>query len=272
MTSERPGRVAEEDDVATPSAGPAGPAASRSGRMGVIPLLAAVTVILVTCLLGAWQISRGQEKNARAERLRALAQQAPIEVTARPLDDDVTEHRLTVTGRFDRAHVVLLENRPHVQGDVSRAGFLVMTPFIPEHAGNEPASQRRAVLVLRGWLPRDAQDRTRIAPFSTPEETVQLAGVALRGAPRVYSLGDPAAEAGHPIRQNIDASAFASEIGMALQPFVIEQHSDTGDGLLRAWPQADQGADRHYGYAFQWFGIAGLSLVWAVILAWRRRR
>jgi cytochrome oxidase assembly protein ShyY1 len=54
---------------------------------------------------------------------------------------------------------VLLDNRPHGNGTDSR-GFLVLTPLRLADGGS--------VLVMRGWLPRDAQDRTRIAPFDTP--------------------------------------------------------------------------------------------------------
>ncbi len=48
---------------------------------------------------------------------------------------------------------------------------------------------------------------------------------------------------------------------------MLEQRSDTGDGLARDWAPADLGADRHYGYAFQWFGLAALTVVLVVVLA-----
>ena len=57
---------------------------------------------------------------------------------------------------------------------------------------------------------------------------------------------------------------------MTLQPLVLEQRNDTGDGLARDWAPADSGADRHYGYAFQWFGLAALTLVLLLALGWRR--
>jgi surfeit locus 1 family protein len=129
------------------------------------------------------------------------------------------------------------------------------------------------VLVLRGWLPRDAQDRTRIAPFPTPAGEVTVEGIALAAVPRVYSLGqDPAAEAGRKIRQNIDLAAFARETGAPLLPVVLEQSNDNGDGLARDWAPADLGADRHYGYAAQWFGLAALTVVLVAVLGWRRAR
>jgi len=91
--------------------------------------------------------------------------------------------------------------------------------------------------------------------------------------PRVYSLGqDASAEAGRKIRQNIDLAAFSREIDTPLLPVVVEQTSDTGDRLARDWAPADFGADRHYGYAAQWFGLAALTVVLVAVLGWRRAR
>jgi cytochrome oxidase assembly protein ShyY1 len=65
-----------------------------------------------------------------------------------------------------------------------------------------------SVLVLRGWLPRDAQDRTRIAPFPTPGEVESKA--PRWPLCRASGLGqDASAEAGRKIRQNVDLAAFA---------------------------------------------------------------
>jgi len=234
-----------------------------------LPTAAAVVVIAVTCALGNWQLNRAHEKLAHAARLEALAAQPPVVLIAAPLSQAVTDRAVRVTGRFDTAHTVLLDNRPHGNGSDTRAGFLVLTPL--QIRGD--AGAMRSVLVLRGWLPRDAQDRLRIAPFPTPDGEVTLEGTALAAVPKVYSLGQAAsAEAGNKIRQNVDLAAFAAELGLPLQPLVIEQRTDTGDGLARDWAPADFGADRHYGYAFQWFGLAALTLVLVIVLGWRRAR
>jgi len=240
-----------------------------SRALSPVPTAAAVVVIAVTCALGNWQLNRAHEKLARAERLHALTAQPPVTLTNAPPPADLIDRTVRVVGRFDTANTVLLDNRPHGNGGDSRAGFLVLTPL--QIAGDGGAM--RSVLVLRGWLPRDAQDRTRIAPFPTPEGPVTIEGTALAGVPRVYSLGQAAsAEAGHKIRQNVELEAFAAELGVALQPLVIGQRTDTGDGLARDWAPADFGADRHYGYAFQWFGLAALTLVLVIVLGWRRAR
>lgn len=234
-----------------------------------VPMLAGVLLIALMCSLGRWQLSRAHARIDKQARIEAL-QNAPAQrITAQPVAADAVLYRpVLLRGTFDVAHTVLLENRPHTTNGVSRPGFEVLIPFVLEGAGG------RAVLVNRGWLPRDPADRTHIAPYTTPGGEVQVEGIAVPHASRVYSLGakDGAGEVGQRLRQNIDLDAFSREIGVPLQPFVVEQQSDAQDGLARDWPRADLGADRNYGYAFQWFAMAAAVLTLMVVYSVRRYR
>ncbi|MGY8527097.1 SURF1 family protein [Paracidovorax citrulli] len=235
-----------------------------------VPAVAALLVAAITFALGMWQLDRGHQKEQREASLRAHAAQPAIRLGGMPRPEDAAafaNRRVVATGRFDTARTVLLDNRPHGNGQDSRPGFLVVTPLQLTEAGTNVT-----VLVVRGWVPRDPYDRTRIPPFDTPPGTVTVEGTAQPNVPRVYALGDPGADRGQRIRQNIELDDFAAESGLPLHPVVIRQTSDTGDGLARDWPAADSGVDRHYGYAFQWFSLAGLSLVLLLLHAWRRAR
>jgi cytochrome oxidase assembly protein ShyY1 len=59
---------------------------------------------------------------------------------------------------------------------------------------------------------------------------------------------------------------------IAVQPFVIQQESALDDGLVREWPAADYGIDRHYGYAFQWFALAATIAVFYTVTHVRKRK
>lgn len=234
-----------------------------------VPMLAGVALIALTCSLGRWQLSRAHERIERQARIVALENAPAQRITAQPVAADVVMYRpVLLRGTFDVAHTVLLDNRPHVTNGVSRPGFEVLIPLMLEGAGG------RAVLVNRGWLPRDPMDRTHIASYTTPAGEVQVEGMAVPHASRVFSLGrkDGADEVGQRLRQNIDLDAFSREIGVPLQPFVVEQQSDAQDGLARDWPRADLGADRNYGYAFQWFAMAAAVLGLMVFYSVRRYR
>jgi len=89
----------------------------------------------------------------------------------------------------------------------------------------------------------------------------------ITGLPRALEATAPSSGT---VRQNLDIAAFAAESGLALEPLVIEQHSDTDDGLERDWPRADLGIDRNEGYALQWYTFAALAIVLAIVLSFRR--
>jgi cytochrome oxidase assembly protein ShyY1 len=65
-------------------------------------------------------------------------------------------------------------------------------------------------------------------------------------------------------------AGFAAESGLALQPLVIQQENDTGDGLARNWPRPDLGVEKHELYALQWYSLAALAIALFVVLSFRR--
>jgi cytochrome oxidase assembly protein ShyY1 len=101
----------------------------------------------------------------------------------------------------------------------------------------------------------------------TPSAEVAVVGIALERLPHALQPG--AAPTG-PVRQNLDRAAFGAETGLRLQPLVIEQHDDNGDGLVRDWPRPDLGIEKHESYAMQWYLFAGLAIVLLTVLSIRR--
>jgi surfeit locus 1 family protein len=148
-----------------------------------------------------------------------------------------------------------------------RAGFFVVTPL-------RLAGRGEAILVQRGWAPRDPLDRQRLPAVATPAGEVEVQGRLAASPSRLLELGE-----GRPgaIRQNLDAAAFAVESGLALLPLTVVQAGPAGadDGLLRHWPAPDLGLQKHYGYAFQWFALCALIVglyVWFQLLRPRLRK
>jgi cytochrome oxidase assembly protein ShyY1 len=70
--------------------------------------------------------------------------------------------------------------------------------------------------------------------------------------------------------QNIDPAQFAQASGMKLKPFFIEQSGPGADGLVRNWPAPSTGVEKHQGYAFQWYALAVMALLFFVITGFRR--
>jgi surfeit locus 1 family protein len=70
--------------------------------------------------------------------------------------------------------------------------------------------------------------------------------------------------------QNLVLARYAKWSGLKLQPIVLQQTSEADDGLLRVWGRPDTGADKHRGYAFQWYALAMTILIVYVALSFRR--
>jgi surfeit locus 1 family protein len=150
-----------------------------------------------------------------------------------------------------------------------RPGFFVLTPLLL------PAGD--AVLVQRGWIPRDAAQRTRLQPIDTPAGEVSLEGRVAPPPSHLYEFAAAASEAG-PIRQNVELAALGREWRLALRPLSVQQLPTArapADGLLRDWPLPAVDVGKHHGYAFQWFALSALITglyVWFQLLRPRRRR
>src|SRR3990167_3006492 len=81
-----------------------------------------------------------------------------------------------------------------------------------------------AVLVQRGWMPRDFTDRTRLAPLPDQPGEVLVAGRIAPAPAKLLALAgaDPG-----PIRQNLDLAAMSQEIGVPLRPWSVQQTEAT---------------------------------------------
>jgi len=233
-----------------------------------IPFVVMLLLVVLGISLAQWQQRRGDEKIARAARLAAGNLAAPLALTAAPLslaDAQAIEYRrVTVTGHFVPAWTVYLDNRPYK----GQAGFHVLTPFQIDGSAMH-------VLVAQGWLPRNNAERTRIPDYATPAGTVTITGIARLTAGHVMELGTAPPLAPQAIVQNADIARLAQASGLALQPLVIEQTAagamaPSGQLPVRDWPAPDLGADKHRGYAFQWYALALMAFLFFVFTGFRR--
>ena len=225
-----------------------------------IPFLAAVMVALIALSLGNWQSRRAEEK-------QRLASEQTLQAALPPLDMQLLNEgkapayfrSVKMTGSFIAQWPIYLDNRPY-QG---KAGFYLLMPF-------KLKDSEKILLVMRGWLPRDAQNRVQLPIIPTPQGVLQLEGKVRESVGHVMQLGsEPALQSGV-IRQNLEVSELSKASGLKLENFIIEQISDTEDGLIRDWPQPSLGMEKHRGYAFQWYGLAVTALLFFIATGIKR--
>jgi cytochrome oxidase assembly protein ShyY1 len=228
-----------------------------------IVLLAAAAGIAVTVSLGNWQTRRAEQKLALQAQRDAAERAAPLEVSARDLAElpRRVPLRVKLRGRFEHDRTVWLDNRM-MDG---RAGFVVVTPLRIE--GTDVA-----ILVMRGFVARDPADRQRLPAIGTPEGDVTVEGLALAELPRLLELGAAPPPGTLPaIWQNLDYETFERASGRRVARVVVQQRSDSADGLARHWPRPSAGVEKHRGYAFQWYALAALLAVLAATVLVRGR-
>jgi surfeit locus 1 family protein len=181
--------------------------------------------------LGNWQLRRADEKR-------------------------VVLPRVAVEGEFLPRYTVYLDNKVRR----GTAGYEIVTPLRLRGSSSH-------VLVNRGWV-EAGKTRDVLPDVPTPGGTVRIEGLSLDRLPRSLHLKE---EAKSRVRQNLDVDAYSAETGLQLQPRVIEQHSNAPDGLARDWPPHDAGIEKHEGYALQWYSLAALAAVLAIVFSFRRK-
>ncbi len=228
-------------------------------RFRWIPFIAAVLVAAVGISLGNWQTRRAQEKETIEALLIARAAMPKLPLTGSvPSTGEIEYRRVRMSGSFVPAWNVFLDNRPYD----GISGFHVLAPFLLEQGG--------VVLVKRGWVPRDPVDRMRVPDIALSADAQQIEGVVRAHVGRTMQLGQPEPVRPGAIVQNAEVEQFAQAGGWTMLPFVVEQTSDTGDGLIRDWPSPSLGADKHRGYAFQWYGLAAAALIFFFVTGFSR--
>lgn len=229
-----------------------------------IVTLAAVGTVALTASLGVWQLSRAAQKQSLESDIAARAAMPELGsdavVSATDSADPVLHRRVRLTGQWVNEASVYLDNRPMA----GRSGFILVTPL-------KLAAGGRVLLVQRGWVPRDFQDRTRVPDVSTPSGDVEITGRVAPPPSRLFELGET--ERGR-IRQNLDIDALARETGLPLLPLSVLQTGASTEGLLREWPRFESATHKHRAYAAQWFAMSVIAAglyAWFQLISPRRR-
>jgi surfeit locus 1 family protein len=224
----------------------------------LLPGAAALAVIVLTVSLGNWQSRRAEEKLALGRELDDAARHAVLALPSVPVGAHGFEFsRVSARGEYSTRHTILLDNMV-LRGVV---GYQVLTPL--KIAGGD-----MHVLVNRGWVAAGAR-RDSLPQIQTPAGMQTVEGIAVVPTSRILEL-DAKTEEGM-VWENLVLARYAKWSGLKLQPFVLQQTSDAADGLARVWQRPDTGADRHRGYAFQWYALATMTLIFYVAFSFKRQ-
>ncbi|MGB5133070.1 MAG: SURF1 family protein [Steroidobacteraceae bacterium] len=223
--------------------------------MRPVATVVAAGAVLLFIALGNWQLGRAAEKRAIDDDFSRAGPALPLP----PASVAVPRYqRVTANGHYDAAHQFLLDN----MSESGAAGVHVLTPLV--------LSDGSAVLVDRGWVPfgasRDAlPDITvRATPRTIsgrldelPRPGIELAAPTGTGWPRLVSYPH--------------MPELAAALGRELRPRRILLDAPDPDGYVRNWRVAGTSAERHLGYAIQWYAFAATAVAGWLALGLRRR-
>jgi cytochrome oxidase assembly protein ShyY1 len=239
--------------------------ADRWHRPRAFAIALALAGVGAFVLLGSWQLRRAHEKEALFAAWAHAEEQAPITLAQARRDADAMRWPLVeVDGSYDSAHAYVLDD----QVRDGRAGVMLFEVLVPSAGGD-------ALLVNRGFLPRDARGNSPQLP-PIPPGTQHLRALYAPPPGAGIRLGGNALQKQATWPKTtiyVDLGEIAADLGRKLDPRVLLQVSaDAGDhGFVRSWKPEVFPPERHYGYAFTWFTFAAVVVATFAILHRRKR-
>ncbi len=235
---------------------------SKVSRFFKPSISATVVLFLLATLftnLGMWQTRRGEAK-AATEQQFATAKTVLLKNAI--AQQDRFAH-IDVSGRYDTKRHILLDNQVW-QG---RAGVHVFTPFYTDDG--------TVILVNRGWLPLSA-DRRIMPAVPTPQQPTVLRGILnIFPVPgRILGSADTLASGKWPqLVTYLNHADISAALDTPLAEWVVQLSKSEQAGFGgRDWKPVFLTSSKHRAYAFQWFALAGISIVLWVFNGIRRSR
>jgi len=222
------------------------------------PAIATVMLlVLLTVFLSAgfWQLRRAAEKEALEE---SFVTGADMELLYEPIDDalaaDNRYRRLQLEGVFLPGQQILLDNIIHDGIN----GYEVLTPFI---------TGATTIMVNRGWV-RANLDRSVLPDISVTGEMRTVTGIVNKfPAPGIRFATEYPSDMPWPRRMLYPKQATIAEaLDRPIMSYQLLLSANQPDGYKRKFKALTVDPNTNYGYAFQWFSFATLTIIFYVIL------
>jgi surfeit locus 1 family protein len=229
----------------------------RRFRPGLPATLFTAFFLPLLLVLGTWQLNRAGEKQALFDDFAAGGAAVALDASSPGLDGLRRYTPVQAAGRYLGERQFLLDNMV----EDGQAGYRVLTPLL--------LADGVAVLVDRGWIPRDFS--SDVAPVIGVNAEPRNVSGKLDRLPRPGIQLETTLAPGWPkVVQFPSGDELSAALGLQLVPGLVLLHAGQPDGFRRDWRPSDFGPERHIGYAVQWFALA-ITLV-VLYLAWSFRK
>jgi surfeit locus 1 family protein len=227
----------------------------------LLPTVAAACAVVLTVLLGNWQLNRAGEKEVLQYQYAAIQTAATFQVTGKEEGEvgrRLQFRQLLAEGEFEADKQIFLDN----QVENGQAGYHVLAPL-------KLKNSKAHVLVNRGWIARSAEYPA--PPYvATPVGQLKLQGYGLLPSKRFLELSTDTIEG--KVWENITIERYERATGLKLLPIILVQTVGNAHELKAIPEHHDFGIAKHQGYAFQWFALSATVIAIYLYLNTRSMR
>jgi len=208
--------------------------------------------------LGMWQLQRAALKDSIETRFEQRLSE-PFRSLASVEDPEIEYRKLLLTGQYDTAHSLLVDNQLHR----GRAGYYIVTPL-------RLRDSDYIVLVNRGWAPW-GESRAQPVSIAEPVHADGVRGIAFFPSEPALAMGATGAEGDWPrLVSYLDIDALRAQFDGQLAPWVLWLAPEQPGHYVRDWNPVWMRPEKSRAYATQWFAFAFVALVFFVILNLRK--
>jgi surfeit locus 1 family protein len=227
----------------------------------IVAIFGTLLLISVFVYLGFWQLGRMHEKRNLEQSLKHRTQEELLdfsptegEMIGRDIDS-FRFHGMQLTGEFLNDNNILLDNQVYK----GHAGYHVLTPFSIQDTQN-------FVLIDRGWIPW-GEDRNVLPDIPKITGKVTITGI-INKYPAGLQLGSEVPSDIWPYRvQSVDYAELSKSLNHSLLLFVLSLPKESPYTFNVSPIYFGLPADRHLGYAVQWFTMAIVTLIYYIVVS-----
>lgn len=225
----------------------------------VLPAILITILFVILVWLGFWQSERAKHKQSLLDLSGNAQQQKPLIIkTHSQITIEQLHRSILLEGHYLPDSQLIYDNQIKNQ----QAGYFVITPFVIKES-SQTVLVNRGFIAWRGQrkiasITIDGNNRKIRASIKNPIKRLVLSQQSIDKKPSFPLLV-----------QSLDIKQL-NKVYASLLPVILELHPSQIDGFYRQW-QVYYGIspDRHFAYALQWWAMAAVLAIIAVVLILR---
>lgn len=222
--------------------------------------------------LGQWQLQRAEYKKNRQLQLDQAAQVQASQLTAEYLNGQAEESYLDkpilISGSLNLDYIWFVENK--IMNHQLGVDCIVAIKLEDNLA--KRSTKTEYVLVNLGWLPVDKNRMPLLSKQDLPLNVNQLSARITKPNHNLFMSGQVHQRLGSKFIQQVNLQTISKQAKINLLPILAVVDKKSSLAFQPNWQPIVMPAQKHYGYAVQWFGLALVLCIIIIIKAakWKK--